>query len=93
MVKMGELTPKELEIHINLSPSVCFKWHNDDTWSVLYVSANVESLLGYTQEQILQDFPDYAKLIHPEDFNRVSQEFIQSQKVQHFTYQPYRLRK
>jgi len=91
--EVGKFSREELEVHLNLSPSVCFKWHSDDTWNILHVSQNVQALLGYTSEQILNTYKDYTSLIHPEDLNRVSQEFIQSQKVKHYTYQPYRLRK
>lgn len=93
LLKMGEFTCEELEAHLSLSPSVCFKWHNNDTWDVLHVSTNVQQLLGYTQDQILNEFSNYSNLIHPEDLNRVSQEFLQSSKLKHYTYQPYRLRK
>lgn len=90
---MGKFTPKDLEIYLTLSPGVCFKWHDDKIWSILNVSPDIEDLLGYTREEILQNHKDYSSLIHPEDINRVSQEFINAQKVKNFIYQPYRLRK
>jgi len=89
--RVGNFTREALEIYLNLSPSVCFKWHSDDSWNILHVSPNVKSLLDYTQDQILQDFRDYTQLIHPEDLNRVSQELLHAQKTKHYTYQPYRL--
>lgn len=92
-VKGSDFSKDELEVLLKLSPSVYFKWENSATWTILQVSSNVKELLGYNQEEIMQNFSNYSELIHPEDINRVSQEFINSKKSNNYTYQPYRLRK
>ncbi|SEI52822.1 PAS domain S-box-containing protein [Allopseudospirillum japonicum] len=74
-------------------PVVVFKWQNESTWPVDYVSPNVVDLLGYSPEALMQAQPAYPHLIHPQDQARVNQEVASfvTQKREHFTQQ-YRLR-
>jgi PAS domain S-box-containing protein len=70
-----------------------FKWKNDDTWDVEYVSQNVPRVLGYECDEFTTQKVHYASIIHPEDIEHVIQEVenaVQS-KLETFTHTPYRV--
>ena len=54
--------------------SVLFKWKNDPTWSVNYVSSSIKNLLGYDVSDFLNNKIAYATCIHEDDIARVIQE-------------------
>ena len=73
-------------------PVVTFIWTPEPGWPVRYVSANCETVLGYTPgEMTAQDFT-YDSLIHPDDLDRVRREVAGHVRagVDHFE-QSYRL--
>ena len=78
----------------DLGDAVLFKWRNDETWSVEYVSKSVEKLLRYTQNDFLSGRIKYAELIHEEDLPRVIQEVNSAveKRLYFFTHQPYRIK-
>ena len=73
--------------------SVLFKWNNDEHWSIDYVSSSVESLLGYKQEDFMNNNISYDKCIHKDDLDRVIKEVtLESQlKKDFFKHEPYRI--
>jgi diguanylate cyclase (GGDEF)-like protein/PAS domain S-box-containing protein len=76
------------------SDNVLFKWKNDETWSVAFVSKSVYSLLGYTKEEFEEGKVCYASCIFPEDISRVTkevEEFTTSDK-NFFKHKPYRIK-
>jgi diguanylate cyclase (GGDEF)-like protein/PAS domain S-box-containing protein len=77
----------------DLSDAVLFKWNNDEHWSIASVSKSVEKLTGYAQEELLSSEVVYAKLIHKDDIERVTQELMDAiDKQQYFfTHNPYRI--
>ena len=73
--------------------SILFKWNNDATWSVDYVSMSITKVLGYTQEEFLSHKVVYANCIHEEDLPHVTHELetaIKSQQ-EYFEHDPYRI--
>lgn len=64
---------KELEFIVNKSQSVVFLWKAEENWPVEYVSENI-SQFGYTPEELLSGALPFAKMIYPEDVDRVTQE-------------------
>ena len=58
----------ELVLH---SPAVIYAFAMDDEWKLIQVSDNVENLLGYTRNQVLNDDEFWDQHIHPEDKPRV----------------------
>lgn len=81
------------EHYLNSSPSVFFKWRNDATWSVSYVTKNTQEIFGYTKEQFLSGKVQYSHIIHPEDLKRVVNEVHHAieKKLTSFTHEPYRI--
>jgi diguanylate cyclase (GGDEF)-like protein/PAS domain S-box-containing protein len=76
------------------SDNVLFKWKNDETWSVAFVSKSVYSLLGYTKEEFEEGKVCYSSCIFPEDISRVTKEvedFSKSDK-NFFKHKPYRIK-
>jgi PAS domain S-box-containing protein len=55
------------------SPVFSFRWRNAPGWPVESVSPNIVEL-GYTQEELLSGATPYARLVHPEDLERVGAE-------------------
>jgi PAS domain S-box-containing protein len=78
------------KVIIEKSRFVLFRWHANG-WLVEFVSANIKQF-GYTPEAFLSDNLLYNTIIHPEDVNRVIEEFADSiaQKPDDFT-QEYRI--
>ncbi|GEM_PF-1041821 len=74
-------------------PVVVFIWRNDAQWSVDAVSGNVKRILGYTCEDFVEGRAVYAKLVHPDDLARVTQEVIEhgGKTSRTFEHAPYRL--
>ncbi|MBN2815862.1 MAG: PAS domain S-box protein [Campylobacterales bacterium] len=73
--------------------AVLFRWENDTSWSIEYVSKNVFKLLGYTQEEFLQKKISYAECIHPDFLEQVQQEVFTAvtNNEEFFTHQPYKI--
>ena len=48
-----------------------FIWEDVPGWPVLFVSDNVEALLGYPKDQLMNRDIEYQSLVHEEDLPRV----------------------
>lgn len=72
---------------------VVFKWKNEPEWSVEYVSPNVETILGYTKDELMSGQISYVDLVLPEHLKRVRKEiaFYTASGVPHFSHEPYGL--
>ncbi|BBP45030.1 hypothetical protein THMIRHAS_04030 [Thiosulfatimonas sediminis] len=73
--------------------AVLFKWRNDAEWSIASVSSNVEALLGYSVEQLLEQKIVYRDLIHPKDLEEVNLELSSALEADedYFRHEPYRI--
>ena len=52
-------------------PAVVYVDADDEVSSALFMSSQVEEMLGYTQEEWLEDPDLWVELLHPEDRGRV----------------------
>lgn len=58
----------------NLAGTV-YRCKNDADWTMLYVSANIDSICGYSAEELIDNaVKAYGQLIHPADSTQVSAE-------------------
>lgn len=48
-------------------PGVVYLCNNDDQYSFIYLTSNVEALTGYTRDEFLNGEIDFVRLYHPED--------------------------
>ena len=73
--------------------SVLFRWRNDSSWSINYVSENVLNLLGYSNEEFLQGKITYTDCIHPNFVTQVQNEVITASKNSNdfFEHKPYKI--
>lgn len=62
-----EQTDAMYEALVEQIPAVVYVDADDESSSALYMSPQVEELLGYTQEEWLKDPDLWVKLLHPED--------------------------
>jgi PAS domain S-box-containing protein len=67
---------KELEYIVNHSPVVIFLWRADENWSVEFVSDNVGQF-GYHCADFYTGRVPFTRIIHADDFNRITQEVVQ----------------
>ncbi|MCK5520502.1 MAG: PAS domain S-box protein, partial [Candidatus Marinimicrobia bacterium] len=76
-------------------PVVIFKWQNKEGWPIEYVSKNVETILGYTDKEFLNENLNYADLIVKKYQSIVMQEVSDaiSMKTENFTHTPYEIKK
>ncbi|MCW8837250.1 MAG: PAS domain-containing protein, partial [Thiovulaceae bacterium] len=73
--------------------AVLFKWKNNETWDVEYVSQNVSKLLGYSVKDFISADVPYGSLINPNDISHVIDEVTKAidDNVDSFKHKPYRL--
>ena len=79
---------------IKRSPAVAFLWKNIEGWPVEFVSENVMELFGYSVDDFVSGRVLYAKVVHPDDLERVAGEvanFSIGKKRKRFTHEPYRI--
>lgn len=55
-------------------PVFTIVWDPSENWPVKYVSDNIESILGYTPADMTAADFNYAKLIHPDDIDFISED-------------------
>lgn len=68
---------------INRSPVVTMLWDEGEDWVLLYISENVENLLGYTAKELMATGFSYKGLIHPDDLDwaiKDSNSFVKASK-------------
>ncbi|MGB3908782.1 MAG: PAS domain S-box protein [Methanomethylovorans sp.] len=78
---------KKLEALHKISPVISFIWKVDEGWPVVWVSENVTQL-GYTPEELMSGKIDYADIVHPEDYKKISSEvkkLVQKGNISYFT--------
>lgn len=79
---------------INKSSFVAFLWKNAEGWPVEFVSSNVRTMFGYSEDEFMSGQISYAQTIHPEDMERVTREVVlHSETKDHeaFDHPPYRI--
>ena len=71
---------------------VLFKWCNNDTWDVEYVSENVETIFGYTVDEFKNGDIAYASMINSQDIQLVTTEVTNAvnDNLDFFKHEPYR---
>lgn len=70
-----------------------FKWKNNPSWDVEYVSKNISRVLGYECDDFLSQKTSYASIIHSDDLEKVLAEVknaIQNH-LETFIHEPYRV--
>ncbi len=79
---------------INRSPVVTFLWKNIEGWPVDFVSENVINLFGYSATDFVSGRVSFAKVVHPDDLERVVGEVANSsigKERKRFSHEPYRI--
>ena len=73
--------------------SVLFKWKNDESWHVKYVSNSAQKLLGYSMDDFISDRVSYSSCIHKDDIAQVTQEVTEAiiENKDFFKHKPYRI--
>ena len=72
-----------------------FVWEDSTGWPVLFVSDNVEELLGYKKTRLEKREIEYRDLIHQDDLPRVMEEvetLLSSESGSSLTHQDYRVK-
>lgn len=84
---------ENFEQYLNQSPTVFFKWSATLNWPVLYVTENVITLLGYSQEDFLTQKVNYIDLVHKKDLAMILQEMnnFSTNNLTNLKHAPYRL--
>ncbi len=80
-------TLKKLEALYKVSPVIPFMWRVDERWSVEWVSANITQF-GYTPEELMSGELDYADIVHPDDYDKISSEvkkLVKKGNISYFT--------
>ncbi len=75
-------------------PTVLFKWKAAPHWPVEYVSPNVQDVLGYSPEQLMNGTTPYDSLVVPSDLERIAAELRQHSETDRETFeQEYRIQR
>lgn len=70
----------QLEVLMELNPAMLFKTKADDDLTMIYMSSNVEEILGYPHKSYFQK-GFWAAKIHPDDAPRISGELTKIRKT------------
>ena len=62
-------------------PGVVYRCHIDSDWTAVYISENVEKLLGYPAENFMSGQRVLASCIHPEDRTSLAREIDEAVKA------------
>lgn len=92
--KKAEMKLQNANTIINRSPSVVFRWMNDEHWTVFHVSENVHKIFGYSSEEFYRKEILYTDLIFKDDLERVISEvaYYSNQKESDiFSHKFYRI--
>jgi hypothetical protein len=73
--------------------AVIFKWKNSENWLVEYVSPNIESIFGFTPDEMQSPQFIYSNFIFPDDLERIASEVerFSKPKINSFEHEPYRV--
>lgn len=66
---------------VNNIPGVVYRCHVDADWTSVYISENVEKLLGYPAEDFMSGERVLATCLHPEDRARLAREVDEAVKA------------
>ncbi|WP_019894755.1 PAS domain-containing protein [Hydrogenovibrio halophilus] len=55
-------------------PVIVFKWRPEPGWPVAFASPNVQQVLGYSPDTLIEDHQTFIDLVHPEDRDRIGNE-------------------
>ena len=90
--RMDEQIAMERDLFVG-GPVSVFLWRMDEGLSVEYVSRNVQDLLGYPAEEMMDPGFRFASIVHPEDLARIERE-LQGHKASNIPRfeQNYRVR-
>ncbi|MEN6374649.1 MAG: PAS domain S-box protein [Smithella sp.] len=66
---------QEIGFIVHKSPSIAFLWRAEDNWPVEFVSENIIQF-GYTPDDLISGEIPYARIIHPDDLERVAAEVV-----------------
>ena len=85
---LREVTRKreELELIVNQSPAIAFRWRNEPGWPVDFVSDNITQF-GYRPEELTGGRIPFAQMVHPNDLDRVGREVEAYTREGRQTYQ------
>jgi PAS domain S-box-containing protein len=92
--KKAEMKLQNANTIINRSPSVVFRWMNDEHWTVFHVSENVYKIFGYSSDDFYKKEIIYSDLILKDDLERVISEvaYYSNQKdLDSFSHKFYRI--
>ncbi|MBU3015897.1 transporter substrate-binding domain-containing protein [Poseidonibacter lekithochrous] len=74
--------------------TVLFKWKNDDSKSIEYVSESIYKLSGYQSDEFINKNMTYRSLVNKEDWRKTNQEFKNAilRKEDYIKHDPYRIK-
>jgi len=85
---------KELLSLFDKGDTTIFKWRNDKSWSVSYVSENVKMMTGYTKDELESGAIDYLSIVDPRDVEIVIDmlQYILNNHIHIFKQKSYRIK-
>ena len=73
-------------------PSVAYVYEPGLDGSCLYISPSIERVLGYTREEWVEDDAMWDRIVHPDDYERVTFNEAECAATGEALVQEYRLR-
>jgi len=74
--------------------TVLFKWKNDESKSIEYVSESIYKLTGYSSDEFINRNLTYSSLVDKEDLKKINLEFKKAikKKEDYIKHEPYRIK-
>ena len=76
------------------SNSIAIIWENIPTWPVKYVSDNIERILGYSADEMINEIIHFSKIMHPDDLDFTNNEaisYLNNPEIESYKLTPYRV--
>ncbi len=92
-IKIKSREQTQLLSFFNEGDITLFKFYNNNTWSINYISNNVKRLTGYSTKDFSSNLISYKELINKDDLQIIENKIVDSlnKKLLFFTLENYRI--
>ena len=92
LVQLNRIISNERDLFIN-GPTIVFNWRDQYGWPVDYVSANIQSVLGYPAASFMDSRLSYSSIVAPEYLTQITDDLAQArqQDLKSFELRPYQV--
>ncbi|MBL7002763.1 MAG: diguanylate cyclase [Gammaproteobacteria bacterium] len=90
--RLHQTISNEHDIFIT-GPTIIFKWRDQYGWPIDYISENVQSVLGYSAKDFLNNELSYSSIVAPEFLSQIADDVAKAKQLKQrsFELKPYQV--